>query len=365
MFLNIKINLMKIFLSKHMFWVVQIGSCLAFAISIFFALGVTADLFEKLLFVSLMFLTLFMPTSILRYLYRRFVNTDSFKIIDFVKVLVFLMTMVVLAKNLPYYFGYVLGRFFDLIDVNFGELEMAYKPQKSSDFSKYFGSFILFSGWTFFYFVIKQFRKFSASRIGRLELKDKIKQARLNTLKGHLNPQFMISSLQMIKELMITDVTLARNLITKLSETLRYSLTKNNINSVSLNEEFEIAENYVALLNLKAIEKYQIHFDLAPETLKNELPPMLLTNLMEIATKYGILQLEEGGTVLLSSKQIENKLEIKVTHSGKITWSSETELIEKTIRQRLKLLFEGKAEFNTAHELNNTTLLVNMPINEL
>lgn len=204
-----------------------------------------------------------------------------------------------------------------------------------------------------------------ASRMSRLELKDKIKQAQLNTLKGHVNPQFMISSLQMIKDLMNVDVSRSRQLLTKLSEILRYSLTKNNINAVSLAEEFEIVENYVSLLNLDDKEQYDVHFDLASATLKHNVPPMLLTSLMELATKFGILQLEEGGNVELTSKQIENELEIKLEHAGKISRSKETELIEKTIRQRLKLLFEQEAKFSTIHELNKTTLLVKMPIREI
>lgn len=356
---------MKKFLSKHAFWVVQVLGCSAFVLAMYFLGGIKGGTYEKFLFCIGIFLTYFIPSTILRYLYKGFVKTNPFKLIDCLKMLFFLMIIVILGKELPHYLGYILGRISEFLGIEKGELTSEIKAPKTSGIFAYVGPFIIFGGWTFFYFIIKEFRKYMASRMARLEIKDKIKQAQLNTLKGHLNPQFMISSLRTIKDLMQKDVSLSRKLLTQLSEILRYSLTKNNINSVSLNEELEIAENYVSLLNLEHDKKYQINFDLASNTLKNEVPPMLLTSLIEIATKYGILQLAEGGTAVLTSKQMPEELEIKLVHSGKIARSKETELIEKTIQQRLKLLFEGEAEFNTTHELNSTTLLVKMPISAL
>jgi len=356
---------MKNFVSKYAFWIVQLFGCSAFVTFSFFLGGIKGDTYEKFLFCFGIFLSYFIPSTILRYLYKNFVSTTPFKLIDGVKLIFFLLVIVLLGKELPVYLRDFFGLITKVFEIEKGTLTTEFKVPKTTGLFAYIGPFIIFSGWTFFYFIIKQYRKYMASRMARLELKDKIKQAQLNTLKGHVNPQFMISSLQMIKELMKTDVPLSRKLLTQLSEILRYSLTKNNINAVLLHEELETVENYVALLNFEKVDKYRINFALAPETLKNEVPPMLLTSLMEIATKYGILQLEEGGEVELTSKHLDDSLEIKLKHTGKISRTKETELIEKTIQQRLRLLFEDNAEFNTIHELNITTLLVRMPINEL
>lgn len=352
---------MKSFLSKHAFWVFQILGCAIFTFVTYLIIGVSGIVYERVLFLTAMFLAYFIPTTILRFLYKYFVKTDPFEFIDLIKIVLFLVIVIVLGKELPYYLGYLAAKIVDLFGV-YRELEIDLKIPKRTGIWQYVGHAIIFMGWTVFYFMIKELRKHIASRIARLELKDQIKQANLNTLKGHLNPQFMITSLTMIKELMLVDISKSRELLTKLSEILRYSLTKNNINSVSLDEELEIVKNYVNLLNLHDFEKFQVIYDIDTETLQNNVPPMLLTCLMELATKHGILKLKEGGRAVLTTKLKESILEIRLVHCGKISRSEGTEVLEKTIKQRLKLLFGSDAEYSSKHELNATTLLVNMPI---
>ena len=355
---------MKKFISKHAFWVVQLLSCAAFSVIIYFAFNPVASSLEKFLFLLGMFLSFFIPTTILRYLYKAFVHTSPFKALDFLKIFLFLIIIIILGRELPYYLGWSLGRISSWFGLEKGEFTASVSVPAAKGIFAYVGSFVLYGGWTFLYFIIKEYRKYMASRLARLELKDKIKQAQLNTLKGHLNPRFMISSLQMIKQQMKVDIPMSRDLLTKLSEILRYSLTKNNVNSVPLHEELEIVKNYIALLPIYEKDKYKIYFDLDCDTLIQDVPPMLLSSLMEIATKHGILQQTNGGEVVFTSREIKEVLEIRMVHNGKIARSNESELIEKTIKQRLRLLFEGKAEFSTEHELNKTTLLVKIPMNK-
>lgn len=354
---------MKKFLSKFGFWVLQISGCAMGVGVVFLVVGVSGSITEKFLFFLVAFLGLFIPTTCLRFLYKRFVRTDPFHLIDFVKLIVILSVVVVFMKELPYYMGYFAGIVADFVGID-KKLEIDINPPKKTGVWQYVGMVIICTGWTVFYFVGKELRRHSNARIERFKLKDDIRQAQLNTLKGHLNPKYIVSSLKMIKEKMLVDVSVSRALLTKMSEILRYSLTKNNINSVSLEEELHIVKNYVDLLDIKDTERFSIIYNLSADTLKSDVPPMLLTSLMEMATTHGILKLKEGGKVVLSSELSEEKLRIKVVQSGKISRSEETGIIEKTINQRLKLLFEDGAELRLSHELNDTTLIVDMPIRD-
>ncbi len=352
---------MKNFISKNAFWIIQILGCLAFMLAIYSIVGMRGAVFSRIIFAIGLFFTFFIPTTILRFLYKGFVKTDPFTLFDFLKIVFFIAVVVLLMDKLPYYLGYAMGWISNTLGIN-AKLETDFKPPKQEGFLKYAGLIIISIGWTLLYFLIKQLRKQYADRLSRLDLKDKIKQAQLNTLKGHLNPQFMVASLAMVKELMLTDVSKARTKLTKLSEILRYSLTKNNINSVLLEEELATVKNYVALLNIDLNEKYTILFDIKDDTLKYGIPPMMLTSLVEIATKHGILNLAQGGEVKVSSILCETDMEITVSYTGKMMRTEETNLLENTIRQRLKLLFEESATYVVQHELNETNMRVVIPL---
>ncbi len=351
---------MKNFLSKHAFWILQIIGCFVFTISIYLIIGMRGDMYTQVIFGIGMFLNFFIPTTILRFLYKAFVKMNPFGIVDVLKIIVCIALIVLLMDKLPYYLGYVLGWVAEHLGA-YGKLETDFKSPKPNGPGKYIGLSIIITAWTMLYFLIKQFRKQYADRLSRLDLKHKIKQAQLNTLKGHINPQFMVNSLSNIKELMLDDVSTARKKLTMLSEILRYSLTKNNINTVLVEEEFETAKNYVALLDTGSMKKHFIKFDLAPETLKFGMPPMLLTSLIEMATKHGIYKQKEEGDVLISSSLVENSLKFSISLNSKITRTSETEFLEKAIIQRLKLLFKQDAVYEIYHELNRTMIEVMIP----
>ena len=351
---------MKKFISKHAFWILQIIGCFVFTLSIYLIIGMRGDMYSQVIFGIGMFLNCFIPTTILRFLYKAFVKMNPFGIVDVLKIIVCIALIVLLMEKLPYYLGYILGWVADHLGA-YGKLETDFKSPNPDRPARYIGLSIIITSWTMLYFLIKVFRSQYADRLSRLDLKDKIKQAQLNTLKGHINPQFMVNSLSNIKELMLNDVPTARKKLTMLSEILRYSLTKNNINSVPVEEEYETAKNYVSLLDIGTIEKHSIKFDLAPETLKHGMPPMLLTSLIEMATKHGIYKQKEEGDVLISTVLIENNLKISVRLNSKITRTSETNFLEKAIIQRLKLLFKQEAVYEVFHELNRTMIEVIIP----
>lgn len=350
------------FFSKYAFWIVQILGCTVYALFIFFIMDITGSFSEKMLFFIGLFLAFFIPTTILRFLYSKYVSIDPIEIRDVIKAIFILGFVVLITKDLPYFIGFLSGKIANIFDFK-DDLKINSKAPEEARGIGYIAFFIICSGWTFFYFIIKGFRLYLSTRLARIELKDEIKQAQLNTLKGHLNPKFIMSSLQLTKELMQTDVNKARSSLTKLSEILRYSLTKNNINSVSLEEELEMVRNYIELLDLDK-QKHPIFFEIDSKTLNHEIPPMLFMSLMELGTQHGMLQSGEEGQILLTSNLDEAVIIIKLIHSGEVHQNKDTKRIDNVIDQRLKLLFEEEAKYSRDHELSITTHLVKIPINE-
>lgn len=222
---------------------------------------------------------------------------------------------------------------------------------------------IYFIIWTVFYVAIKGLMELNNSRETRLKLESNLKESQLNTLKGQINPHFMFNSLNNIRGLMLEDVDRARNMLTSLSETLRYSLTKSNVNSIALEDELEMVENYIDISKIQFENRLQFETNIDKTSLNTQIPPMIIQMLVENAIKHGISNLKEGGKVKLLTSIENGQLLIEVTNSGKLSSSpNSTQLGLKNIRQRLKLLYGEAATFSIKELGNKVVATIIIPI---
>ena len=86
----------------------------------------------------------------------------------------------------------------------------------------------------------------------------------------------MFNSLNNIRGLMLEDVTAARNMLTSLSETLRYSLTKSESNSIALEDELDMVKNYIELSKIQLESRLQFESFIDENSLSTQIPPMII-----------------------------------------------------------------------------------------
>ncbi len=298
-------------------------------------------------------------TSLLRWYLKRYLSFDNFGLKDVAKILVSVIVVSILFGGLNFAFGYLYGRYGPEIS----ELEL--KMLKVFDkigllaFSSLFNIVL----WLGCYLVIKLLLRFNANRIERLELNANLKQAQLNTLKGQINPHFMFNSLNNIRGLMLEDVEKSREMLTKLSEMLRYSLTKNSVDGIALEEELEMVDNYISLSKIQLEDRLQFKKEIAQDTLSIHIPPMIVQLLVENAAKHGISNLKKGGVIELSTRKNGEALYVQVKNTGKLRIAKDsTQLGLKNINQRLKLLYGDKASFSLHEEDHEVVAKVKIPL---
>lgn len=210
--------------------------------------------------------------------------------------------------------------------------------------------------WTALYYGINLIIKANKNNLERLELNSTLREAQLNTLKGQVNPHFMFNSLNNIRGLMLEDVPKSKEMITKLSEMLQFSMTKNAVNSITVEEELEMVRNYVGLSKIQMEERLQYQEEIDNSCLKLEIPPMVIQLLVENAAKHGIANLKDGGLITLKINTSKEMMTILVTNTGKLRLAKDTtQLGLANIRKRLALLYGPKAKFNL-EELNENTV---------
>ena len=285
-------------------------------------------------------------------------NFSNIKRLDIIKVLVLFLIIQLL-------YSLLIWPLLDFVDVFGGSIKSVpggplTLAGKVSNFL-YFGT--LFIIWLFVFLTIKIYYQLKKIQLTQLQLEANLKESQLNTLKGQINPHFMFNSLNNIRGLMLEDVSKARNMLTNLSETLRYSLTKSDVNSIPLEDELEMVENYVAISKIQFEDRLQFETHIDKESLDKQIPPMIIQMLVENALKHGISNLKNGGKVSLSTTIKDHQLQIEVANSGVLKkGESTTELGLQNIKKRLELLYGQDATFTLKEIENKVVATIIIPL---
>ncbi|MDN3594679.1 sensor histidine kinase [Zunongwangia endophytica] len=297
-------------------------------------------------------------THQLKRIINKFIPFDALKLKQLFIVIGFL-----LAATVLFYSAYTIYNKFTYTYI-YNRIDVLEHPSQSLENNLIFALnyFIYFAMWTVFYVAVKGLMELNKSRETRLKLESNLKESQLNTLKGQINPHFMFNSLNNIRGLMLEDVPRARNMLTRLSETLRYSLTKSTLNSIALEDELDMVRNFIEISKIQLEDRLQFEEKIDKKSLNILIPPMIIQMLIENAIKHGISSLKEGGLIVLSTCLIDHQLQIKVTNTGTLRTSKDsTELGLKNIKQRLALLYGEKADFKLEEIENKVIASINIP----
>jgi two-component system LytT family sensor kinase len=275
------------------------------------------------------------------------------------------------AKNYGKAFlGYALISFtFSGILVVFAHYTFLYINEKSAEISIFeifltaLNVSVFIFLWTVFYVGVKSLARLRKDKIDRLKLEAALKDSQLNTLKGQLNPHFMFNSLNNIRGLMLEDVDKARDMLTRLSEMLRYSLNMNNVDAIRIEEELEIVDNYIALSKIQLEDRLEYEQEVKQELTQIKIPPMILQMLVENAIKHGISNQKDGGKITLIVTDNNEKIILQVNNTGRLKAATDSTRIGlDNIKKRLELLYGDTAQFILKEVENEVHAIIQIPL---
>jgi len=156
----------------------------------------------------------------------------------------------------------------------------------------------------------------------QLELAELEKQARLladaeiKALHAQINPHFLFNALNTIVSFIRFRPEKARELLIHLSEYFRRNLHDSG-GFVSLEEELEHIEAYLAIERARFGDKLNVVYDIEPGVERVIIPGLILQPLVENAVKHGLLPKKEGGTVTIAARRTRHQvLELTVRDNG-------------------------------------------------
>ncbi len=224
-------------------------------------------------------------------------------------------------------------------------------------------TFLLISLWLLLYMVWHYLERNQKDEIDKISLEKTVKELELKTIKSHINPHFIFNALNSIRALVDENPQRARTSITELSNILRSSMQVEKMETVPLEKELSIVKDYLALEFMRFEERLHVDMDIDPDTLDQPVPPMMLQTLVENAIKHGISRKINGGFVKIISKFTDDLFELIVINNGPPDEVlGEEGFGIKSTRDRIRYLYQGKAEFNISRiRENEIQVTVTMP----
>lgn len=230
----------------------------------------------------------------------------------------------------------------------------------------------MIGGWLCLYFFYHVFERMQRLQVEQLRLIATAKEAELRALKSQVNPHFLFNSLNSLRALIDEDAPRARESVTRLANMLRYSLQSGQLETVPLEEELRIVQDYLALESIRHESRLRVSWNISEAVRTCGVPPMVLQTLVENAVKYGISTRREGGEILIEAQIQDGSLRLRVTNPGDLSAplssaaakaGSSTGVGLRNAADRLGLLYGERARLQlTAEPVGCVTAQVAIPL---
>ncbi|HKC63490.1 MAG TPA: histidine kinase [Pyrinomonadaceae bacterium] len=144
-----------------------------------------------------------------------------------------------------------------------------------------------------------------------------LSEARLSALRMQLNPHFLFNSLNAITVLVRDRNTRdASRMLELLGGVLRQVLQSEKRQEVTLNDELQFIEKYLAIEQVRFSDRLQVRWSINPEALDALVPEFILQPLVENAVRHGVSKRSEAGLIEIEGHEADGDLILSVRDNG-------------------------------------------------
>lgn len=217
---------------------------------------------------------------------------------------------------------------------------------------------------------IRYFTEARAREVQMMRLSEQLTTARLSSLKAQLNPHFLFNALNTIAVLMREgDNARAMRVMEQLSDVLRLTLSRNNENEVTLEDELELVGQYLEVERARFSDRLRPEFDVPADTLFAGVPSFALQHLVENAVRHGIARRLDAGRITISALREGDMLEITVSDDGPGITNGGADVDGHGLantRERLRTLYGERASLQVSAAPGGGTIArLRIPFHEL
>ena len=216
-----------------------------------------------------------------------------------------------------------------------------------------------------FYYVIIYYEDLQEKLNIEAEMQNLVKEAELNALKSQINPHFLFNSLNSISSLTITNPDAAQEMVIKLSDFLRYSLSHDKDEKASLREELENLNRYLDIEKIRFGKRLNFRSDISDDCYDLMIPNMILQPLIENSIKHGVYNSTEEVLVELkcTSDDYYFTVEISNDYDPEAVKKKGEGIGLRNIKKRLQLIYKRQDLFKTTADGKVFKAILKLPKN--
>ncbi|MEE9431810.1 MAG: histidine kinase [Melioribacteraceae bacterium] len=165
------------------------------------------------------------------------------------------------------------------------------------------------------YYVVLYYSNFQQKVLEEAELKTLVKEAELKSLKYQINPHFIFNSLNSISALTMVKPELAQEMTIMLSSFLRQTLSNNDSQFNTLEDEITNAKLYLGIEKIRFDDRLS-YTEIVEENCKTiQVPSMILQPLFENSIKHGLYESTDIVNVKLHCQKEKEYFKIVVENN--------------------------------------------------
>ena len=196
-----------------------------------------------------------------------------------------------------------------------------------------------------------------------LQLQKENAESQLQLLKAQVHPHFLFNTLNNIYSFTQNTSPVAANMISGLSDLLRYILYDCTLPLVPLSKELKMVKDYINLEQTRYGNRLEVHLDLPANTNDMYIAPLLLLPFVENCFKHGTSNVLEEPWMNLQVTLEQNTMQMKLVN-GKTNQNDSLPgrpgIGIINVQKRLELLYPGKHQLAITNDAD--VFVVNLKI---
>ncbi|MEO5735252.1 MAG: histidine kinase [Rubrivivax sp.] len=180
-------------------------------------------------------------------------------------------------------------------------------------------------------------------------------KARLDELQSRIRPHFLFNALNTALALVRIDPARAEAVLEDLAQLFRVALAEVGT-SVSLAEEIDLAQRYLAIEELRFGARLAVRWQVDPRVHAARVPSLVLQPLVENAVRHGVEPAAGGGRISIRAEMRRGQVVVEVvntlpaTGAGALAAGAGHGMALHNLRERLRLLHDLQAECDVWRE---------------
>jgi signal transduction histidine kinase len=207
----------------------------------------------------------------------------------------------------------------------------------------------IFISWCFAYLALTYSERSRMNEMQLVEAQALAADAQNRMLRYQVNPHFLFNTLNALQTLLLDRKTgRAREMVQSLADFLRYSLSREPDEMVTLGEEAEAQSAYLTIEKARFGDRLKFVCSIDSDASNVRVPSLILQPLIENAVKYAVTPSIGTVTISLTARLTTEEVRIEVRDDGSAVAPTRAKGLKvglENVRRRLKLAYGGEADF--------------------